>query len=211
MSRVARGGRRLAVVERLHRAVAEADHHEPAAAEVARLGMDHRQGEADRHRRVHRVAALPQDVPPDLRSRCGLPATTIAREPSVTLRASGERPAGGGAGRGTGGAPGSAWGPQASGREHGERKRGRRFRRTGYLDGRKECTARGCPGRRTGSNLAVPDDYLDPRLTERRNPRSTTIDTASALEIVDLIGAEDAGVPAARRRGARGDRAAPSI
>lgn len=41
------------------------------------------------------------------------------------------------------------------------------------------------------------DDYLDPRLTERRNPRSSTIDTASALEIVDLIGAEDAGVPAA--------------
>lgn len=41
------------------------------------------------------------------------------------------------------------------------------------------------------------DDYLDTRLTERRNPRSSTIDTASALEIVDLIGAEDAGVPAA--------------
>ena len=41
------------------------------------------------------------------------------------------------------------------------------------------------------------DDYLDMRLTERRNPRSSTIDTASALEIVDLIGAEDAGVPAA--------------
>jgi N-acetylmuramic acid 6-phosphate etherase len=43
----------------------------------------------------------------------------------------------------------------------------------------------------------VPDDYLDPRLTERRNPRSSTIDTASALEIVDLIGAEDASVPVA--------------
>ncbi len=41
------------------------------------------------------------------------------------------------------------------------------------------------------------DDYHDTRLTERRNPRSSTIDTASALEIVDLIGAEDAGVPAA--------------
>jgi N-acetylmuramic acid 6-phosphate etherase len=45
--------------------------------------------------------------------------------------------------------------------------------------------------------VCVADDYLDPRLTERRNPRSSTIDTASALEIVDLIGAEDAGVPAA--------------
>jgi N-acetylmuramic acid 6-phosphate etherase len=43
----------------------------------------------------------------------------------------------------------------------------------------------------------VADDYLDTRLTERRNPRSSTIDIASALEIVDLIGAEDATVPAA--------------
>ena len=43
----------------------------------------------------------------------------------------------------------------------------------------------------------MPDDYQDPRLTERRNPRSATIDTATALEIVDLIGAEDATVPPA--------------
>jgi N-acetylmuramic acid 6-phosphate etherase len=43
----------------------------------------------------------------------------------------------------------------------------------------------------------VADDYLDARLTERRNPRSSKIDIASALEIVDLIGAEDATVPAA--------------
>jgi N-acetylmuramic acid 6-phosphate (MurNAc-6-P) etherase len=35
----------------------------------------------------------------------------------------------------------------------------------------------------------VADDFLDARLTERRNPRSATIDTASSLEIVDLIGA----------------------
>jgi len=35
------------------------------------------------------------------------------------------------------------------------------------------------------------------RLTERRNARTANIDTASALELVDLIGAEDAGVPAA--------------
>ena len=56
------------------------------------------------------------------------------------------------------------------------------------------------PGDATGSNLAVPDDYVDPRLTERRNPRSSTIDTATALEIVDLIGAEDATVPAAVAR-----------
>ena len=44
------------------------------------------------------------------------------------------------------------------------------------------------------------DDYLDARLTERRNPRSSTIDTASALEIVDLIGAEDSTVPTAVAR-----------
>src|SRR5919106_4489875 len=43
----------------------------------------------------------------------------------------------------------------------------------------------------------VADDYLDSRLTERRNPRSSTIDIASSLEIVDLIGAEDATVPTA--------------
>ena len=44
------------------------------------------------------------------------------------------------------------------------------------------------------------DDFHDLRLTERRNPRSSTIDTACALEIVDLIGAEDASVPAAVAR-----------
>ncbi|MEX2180507.1 MAG: N-acetylmuramic acid 6-phosphate etherase [Gemmatimonadaceae bacterium] len=32
---------------------------------------------------------------------------------------------------------------------------------------------------------------LDPRVTERRNPRSVNIDLASALEIVDLMNAED--------------------
>ncbi|HEU5169416.1 MAG TPA: N-acetylmuramic acid 6-phosphate etherase [Gemmatimonadales bacterium] len=41
------------------------------------------------------------------------------------------------------------------------------------------------------------DDFLDTRLTERRNPRTAAIDTASALDIVDAIAAEDAGVPAA--------------
>jgi N-acetylmuramic acid 6-phosphate etherase len=46
----------------------------------------------------------------------------------------------------------------------------------------------------------VADDYLDARLTERRNPRTATIDTASALEIVDLVGAEDATVPPAVAR-----------
>jgi N-acetylmuramic acid 6-phosphate etherase len=50
----------------------------------------------------------------------------------------------------------------------------------------------------------VADDYLDPRLTERRNPRTASIDTASALEIVDLIGAEDATVPVAVARAREG-------
>jgi N-acetylmuramic acid 6-phosphate etherase len=39
--------------------------------------------------------------------------------------------------------------------------------------------------------------FLDPRLTERRNPRTADIDLASPLEIVDLINAEDGTVPAA--------------
>ncbi|HEY4130031.1 MAG TPA: N-acetylmuramic acid 6-phosphate etherase [Gemmatimonadaceae bacterium] len=39
--------------------------------------------------------------------------------------------------------------------------------------------------------------FIDPRLTERRNPRTTDIDLATPLEIVDLINAEDRTVPAA--------------
>lgn len=41
------------------------------------------------------------------------------------------------------------------------------------------------------------DSFLDPRLTERRNPRSAAIDRASAREIVELIAAEDATIPVA--------------
>jgi N-acetylmuramic acid 6-phosphate etherase len=37
--------------------------------------------------------------------------------------------------------------------------------------------------------------FIDPRLTERRNPRTAEIDLASPLEIVDLINAEDHSVP----------------
>jgi N-acetylmuramic acid 6-phosphate etherase len=40
-------------------------------------------------------------------------------------------------------------------------------------------------------------DAADLSLTERRNPRTVDIDLASSLEIVDLMAAEDAGVPAA--------------
>jgi N-acetylmuramic acid 6-phosphate etherase len=40
-------------------------------------------------------------------------------------------------------------------------------------------------------------DFLDPRLTERRNPRTTDLDVASSLAIVDLLNAEDRTVPAA--------------
>jgi N-acetylmuramic acid 6-phosphate etherase len=43
----------------------------------------------------------------------------------------------------------------------------------------------------------VPANALDPRITERRNPRSADIDLASPLQIVDLIAAEDRTVPTA--------------
>jgi N-acetylmuramic acid 6-phosphate etherase len=43
-------------------------------------------------------------------------------------------------------------------------------------------------------------EFLDPRLTERRNPRTEDIDVASALEIVDLMNAEDRTVPEVVRR-----------
>ena len=42
--------------------------------------------------------------------------------------------------------------------------------------------------------------HLDTRLTEQRNPATSDIDRRSALEIVDIIAAEDAGVPAAVAR-----------
>lgn len=45
-----------------------------------------------------------------------------------------------------------------------------------------------------------PPVFVDRRLTERRNPRSRDIDTASSLELVDLINAEDASVAAAVAR-----------
>ncbi len=43
----------------------------------------------------------------------------------------------------------------------------------------------------------IRDSSTPLRLTERRNPRTIEIDRATPLEIVDLIGAEDATVPAA--------------
>src|SRR3954469_9811262 len=45
--------------------------------------------------------------------------------------------------------------------------------------------------------LAHMNDFLDSRVTERRNPRSANIDLASPIGIVDLINAEDATVAAA--------------
>jgi N-acetylmuramic acid 6-phosphate etherase len=47
--------------------------------------------------------------------------------------------------------------------------------------------------------MAKPD-FLDPRLTERRNPRTVTIDSGTSVEIVDLLNAEDRTVPAAVHR-----------
>ncbi|NIM50040.1 MAG: N-acetylmuramic acid 6-phosphate etherase [Gemmatimonadales bacterium] len=40
-------------------------------------------------------------------------------------------------------------------------------------------------------------EFVDPRLTERRNPRTVGIDVASSLEIVDMMNAEDRRVPEA--------------
>jgi N-acetylmuramic acid 6-phosphate etherase len=44
------------------------------------------------------------------------------------------------------------------------------------------------------------DSFRDARLTEHRNPRTAAIDVAAPLAIVDLIGAEDSGVPPAVAR-----------
>ncbi|MCC6773077.1 MAG: N-acetylmuramic acid 6-phosphate etherase [Gemmatimonadaceae bacterium] len=41
----------------------------------------------------------------------------------------------------------------------------------------------------------MPPRALDPRITEHRNPRSANIDLASPIEIVDIMNAEDRGVP----------------
>jgi len=40
-------------------------------------------------------------------------------------------------------------------------------------------------------------DFLDPRLTERRNPNTERIDVATTVEVVDLLNAEDRVVPGA--------------
>ncbi len=55
------GGSFLAVVEKMDLAVRPAEEQESAAADVAGLGIDDRQGEADRDRRVDCVAALLHD------------------------------------------------------------------------------------------------------------------------------------------------------
>ena len=47
------------------------------------------------------------------------------------------------------------------------------------------------------------DSFRDARLTEHRNPRTAAIDVAAPLAIVDLIGAEDSGVPPAVARARR--------
>ena len=48
---------------------------------------------------------------------------------------------------------------------------------------------------RTASRLTL--SFIDPRLTERRNPRTANIDLATPAEIVDLMNAEDRTVPEA--------------
>src|SRR5687768_1973312 len=58
---------------------------------------------------------------------------------------------------------------------------------------RRTATPRTTP--RTASRLTL--SFIDPRLTERRNPRTASIDLATPAEIVDLMTAEDRSVPEA--------------
>src|SRR5687767_11770877 len=51
------------------------------------------------------------------------------------------------------------------------------------------------PARVRVSPGAVSADFRDPRVTERRNPRTADIDLASPAEIVSLLSAEDRSVP----------------
>src|SRR4051812_44854891 len=49
--------------------------------------------------------------------------------------------------------------------------------------------------RHTFSLPVLPLQLIDPRITERRNPRTQQIDLADSLGIVDLMVAEDRTVP----------------
>jgi N-acetylmuramic acid 6-phosphate etherase len=51
--------------------------------------------------------------------------------------------------------------------------------------------------RSASPKLAYDMTFIDSRLTERRNPRTSEIDLASPLQIVELINSEDQSVPAA--------------
>ncbi len=61
------GRRHFAEVDRGGPPIGEPDHHEPAAAEIAGLGMRHRQCEANGNRAVDRVSARAQHLDPDAR------------------------------------------------------------------------------------------------------------------------------------------------
>ena len=55
----------LPIVDGLHRSVAEAYHHETATAEIAGLGVDHRERESYGNGGIHRVAAAAKNVATD--------------------------------------------------------------------------------------------------------------------------------------------------
>ena len=59
-------GSRFAVVECLHGPIPRPDHHESAAAKVARLRVNHGEREPHRHGGVHRVSPCPEDLPANL-------------------------------------------------------------------------------------------------------------------------------------------------
>ena len=65
------------------------------------------------------------------------------------------------------------------------------------------CTPSSCGSLEAAGKLGrdsprkTPNGMIDPRVTERRNPRTASIDLANPLEIVDVINAEDRMVPEA--------------
>ena len=112
--------RGLPIVERVDRPVAQADHHEAATAEIAGLGVHHRQREADGHGGIRGVAALAQDVAPDAareaaaRDHHRVLTPRHARLPRVgPARRDADR-------RGGGRRPGAGSAADAQGDQHGE-------------------------------------------------------------------------------------------
>ena len=57
--------RHLAIIDKGRPAILKTNHHEPAAAEITRRWMRHREGKRDRDRRVNSIAAAFHDLHAD--------------------------------------------------------------------------------------------------------------------------------------------------